>query len=232
MAKVTADTYTKRIWGEHGLTGRRLYLSVWNMTEIWDATKDGRYLEDLQDRIGRMICLQDGPDQYNSLVMDRYGYAQVYASQGLYKYYQMTGEEKVRTALIRHARAIRGNPPWNHEYESYLSTIHSLVVGYELTGEESFLRTAMERAEVLKADPLTAPFEELGTQEEIAKAIEEASHLPKDLDYHEGSGMGFRIWDLTQGMRVFGWTHIYNIPWMLYWLREGNAGAKEGPEKK
>ena len=225
IARLTADTYTKRIWGEHGLTGRRLYLSVWNMTEVWDATKDDRYFEDLKDRVHRMIRLQNGPDQYNSLVIDRYGYAQVYASHGLYKYYKLTGDEKVRTALIRHARAIRDNPPWNHEYESYFSTIHSLLVGYELSGEPSFLEEAKKRATLLKTDKLSASFEELGSQQHISDALLKASHLPKAPEYHEAKEWGVTIWGPTQGLRVFGWTHIYNVPWLLYWLRNSGSGS-------
>jgi len=223
VAKQTADTYTNRIWGDHGVTGRRLYLSVWNMVEVWDATKDPKYLVDLQDRVDRMLKLQNGPDQYNSLVIDRYGYAQVYVSQGLYKYYKLTGDEKIKTALIRHARAIRDNPPWNHAYESYLSTIHSLIVGYELSGEASFLNEAISRASFLKTDKLKSSFEEIGNQTEIAKALEAVSHMPK---VEKGSRRSFYIWDLSQGMRVFGWTHAYNVPWLLHWLRL--EGEKDG----
>ena len=221
VAKQTADTYTKRIWGDHGITGRRLYLSVWNMVEVWDATKDPKYLKDLQGRVDQMLKLQNGPDQYNSLVIDRYGYAQVYASQSLYKYYRMTGDEKIKTALVRHARAIRDNPPWNHAYESYLSTIHSLLVGYELTGEPSFLKEAKSRSAFLKTDKMEMTFEEIGNQAEIAKALEEVSNMPKvDVNKNtEGRRRTFYIWDMTQGMRVFGWTHAYNVPWLLHWLR-------------
>lgn len=221
-ARLTAETYTKRIWGTHGLTGRRLYLSVWNMAEVWDATKDPRYFEDLHDRVYRMICLQRGPDQYNSLVIDRYGYAQVYVSQGLYKYYQITGDEEVARALVKHARAVRDNPPWNHAYESFLSTIHSLIVGYELSGEPSFLEEAIRRAEVLKTEQLPGPLEGLGNQKEMAEALLKVSRLPPDPNYHEGDGRGFTLWEITQGLRVFGWTHIYNVPWLLYWLREND----------
>ena len=148
IARLTADSYLRRQWGEHGLTGRRLYLSVWNLVEAWDATKDPRYLEGLRDRVDRMLYLQNGSDQYDSFVIDRYGYSQVYVSHGLYKYYQLTQDEKVKHGLIRHARAVRDNPPYNHEYESLLSTIHSLLVGYEFTKEESFLTIAKERSEL------------------------------------------------------------------------------------
>ena len=72
----------------------------------------------------------------------------------LVKYYQLTQDEKVKHGLIRHARAVRDNPPYNHEYESLLSTIHSLLVGYEFTKEESFLTIAKERSELLQSDKL------------------------------------------------------------------------------
>ena len=76
-----------------------------------------------------MLQLQNGPDQYDNLAIDRYGYSQIYASHGLYKYFQLTKDERVRQALIRHARAVRDNPPYNHEYESYLATIHEFSSG-------------------------------------------------------------------------------------------------------
>lgn len=215
IARLTADAYTRRIWGEHGLTGRRLYLSVWNMAEVWDATKDERYFEELKDRVDRMLKLQAGPDQYNSLVMDRYGYSQPYAIHGLYKYYQMTGEERVKHALILHAKALRDNPGWNHEYESYFASISGLVIGYELSGEKSLLKEAVKRAEQLRTDKLEQSFEELKTQEAIAQALEEVSNLPGADDYAEGSGRRATIWGMTMGLRIFGWTHIYNIPWLL-----------------
>ncbi len=220
VARLTAETYGKRIWGDHGLTGRRLYLSVWNLVEIWDATKDLCYRQDLDDRVQRMINFQDGPDQCNSLVMDRYGYAQVYASHGLSKYYQLTQDEQVKNALLKHARSVRDVPPWNHQYESYLSTIHSLLVGYQFSEDESFLREALERAQVLKTDELPQDQHQPLSQYQFATALEQASHMPRDQNYHEGSGRDFSIWDLSQGLRVYGWTHGYNVPYLLYWLRE------------
>jgi hypothetical protein len=31
---------------------------------------------------------------------------------------------------------------------------------------------------------------------------------------------GFRpaIWQMSNGLRIFGWTSIYNIPYLEYWL--------------
>jgi rhamnogalacturonyl hydrolase YesR len=197
-------------------------LSVWNLVEAYDATKDPRYLEDLKDRVDRMLYLQNGPDQYDNLVIDRYGYSQVYASQGLYKYYQLTKEERVKQALIRHARAVRDNPPYNHEYESYLATIHSLLIGYEFTKEKSFLDEAKHRSEVLKMDELTSTFEELGTQRAIGDALNAVSHLPEQGALSPPSRW-VENWNVLQGLRVFGWTHIYNIPWLIHCLNEEEA---------
>ncbi len=221
VARQTGDAYIRRIWGEHGLTGRRLYLSVWNLTELWDATKEDRYGLELKYRVDRMLELQQGPDQYNSLVMDRYGYSQVYASQGLSQYYRITGDEKVRRALVKHARAIRDNTPWNHMYESYLSTIHSLLIGYEYSKEPGFLREAIKRAEILKTDKLPTSMDNYDTQQDLADALSKVSHLPDDPRNTRFGGEA--NWSITQGLRVFGWTHAYNVPALLYWLREEKA---------
>ena len=94
VARMTADLHVRRPWPDHGVTGRRLYLSVWNLACVWDATKDPRYREELEDRIGRMLRLQER--QSGSLVMDRYGYAHIYASHGLARYLAATGDDAVR----------------------------------------------------------------------------------------------------------------------------------------
>ena len=52
IARLTADSHTRRIWGDHGLRGRRLYLSVWNLVEAWDATKDPKYFKRFRGESG------------------------------------------------------------------------------------------------------------------------------------------------------------------------------------
>lgn len=212
VAKQTADYYVRRIFREHGLRGRRLYLSVWNLAEVYDATKDPRYGEELRERVDLMLALQK--EQGGSLVIDRYGYAQVYASHGLGKVYRMTGDEAVARALVRHARRVRDVPPRNHGMESYLSTIHSLLKGYELSGSPSLLAEARRRAQVLQTDRLPSddPFRQTRPQAELAEALEAVSHLP------DSEGPRPPIWKITNGLRVFGWTHAYNVPYLVYWL--------------
>lgn len=213
IAEQTGDYYIKRVFGDHGLRGRRLYLSVWNLGEIWDATKKQKYYDELKDRVDLMLSLQKDADQAGSLVINRYGYAQVYASNGLRRYFQMTGDEEVKEALITHARRVRDVPPLNHEMESYLASISSLVLGYELSKEPSFLEEAVQRAQYLKTDRLPQNLDSYETQQALAGALEKISHLPPAPGSRRGA-----IWKITNGLRVFGWTHIYNVPYLMYWL--------------
>jgi hypothetical protein len=222
VAELTGDYYIKRVFGDHGLRGRRLYLSVWNLAEIWDATKKEKYKKELDDRVGLMLSLQKDADQAGSLIINRYGYSQVYASNGLRKYYQMTGDAAVKTALVRHARRVRDVPPYNHDMESYLSSISILILGYELSGEPSFLKEAKNRAQFLKTEQLPKPVASFKNQKALAEALESVSNLPDN----EGGFRPGAIWKLTNGMRVFGWTHIYNIPYLLYWMENENMPAK------
>jgi hypothetical protein len=238
--------HLRRLWGEHELTGRRLYLSVWNLTEVWDATKDPRYGDEARARVARMLRLQF--EQGGSLALDRYGYAQIYASQGLSRYYTMTGDADVRQALVRHARFVRDVPPLNHWMESYLSSIHSLTLGYEFTGDPSFLAETKKRIAVMATDPLPRPIDGAWTQRALFEAYEAASHLPPDPNRFRppagrGRGAGPPAsenatarrgavpfgtprrpgWSPTHGLRIFGWTHAYTLPYALAVLQTENT---------
>ncbi len=214
IARLTADTYLKRIWGEHDLRGRRLYLSVWNLAEVWDATKDPRYAAEVGDRVGLMLALQR--EQGGQLVIDRYGYSQVYVTNGLQKIYQMTGDERVAEALVKHARFVRDNPPLNHEMESFLASIGSLVAGYAHSGEPTLLETAIDRAQYLETDALPGGAFASMTQGQLKTAMENVSHLPGG----DGGGSFAPIWRISNGLRIFGWTHIYNVPALAYWMNQ------------
>jgi hypothetical protein len=214
VAQLTGDSYVKRIWGQHDLRGRRLYLSVLNLVELYDATKIGKYGDELRDRVNIMLELQK--NQGDNLVLDRYGYSQTYVAQGLYKYYQLTNDELVKEALIDHARWVRDVPPLNHEMESYLATIYPLLIGYEFTENKSFLNEAIRRSEVLKVSKLPKPTDKFKNQKEFNEVLLKISKLPK-------SSHKFTNWETNQGLRVFGWTHAYNIPYLLYWLDEADV---------
>ncbi|UBZ05619.1 hypothetical protein LDL76_09560 [Salegentibacter mishustinae] len=218
VAKMTGDTYLKRIWGEHDLRGRRLYLSVLNLVELYDATKSMKYRKELDERVDIMLELQK--EQGGNLLLDRYGYSQTYVAQGLYKYYQLTKDEKIKKALVDHARWVRKIPPLNHQMESYLASIYPLILGYEFTGEKIYLEEAKKRSEVLKVNKLKSDPGDFKTQKEFSDALLEISNLPKNND-------GFTNWEVNQGLRVFGWTHAYNIPYLLYWLEKENEQKKE-----
>lgn len=209
VAKMTGDTYLKRIWGEHDLRGRRLYLSVLNLVELYDATKLEKYKKELDERVRLMLEFQER--QGGNLLLDRYGYAQTYVAQGLYKYQQITGDDKVRKALLDHARWVRDVPPLNHEMESYLATIYPLLLGYEISGEMVYFNEALARANVLKIGVLPKNPQDYANAQEFSDDLVKISNLPK-------SEKRFTNWETNQGLRVFGWTHAYNIPYLLYWM--------------
>lgn len=227
VARLTADMHLRRLWGDHELTGRRLYLSVWNLSEVWDATKDPRYARELEERVGRMLQLQR--DQADQLALERYGYANVYATHGLWKYYTVTGRADVRAALIRNARAVRDMPPLNHLMESYLATIHGLSLGYRLTGDESFRDEMIRRLAPLRMNALPRPVGDGWTKTDLAAALESASRLPVDPnrirpaaanEYTAAPPPRRAIWAFTHGLRVFGWTTAFGVPWALEILDE------------
>ncbi|UII79970.1 hypothetical protein [Flagellimonas sp. CMM7] len=218
VAKMTGDTYLKRIWGEHDLRGRRLYLSVLNLVELYDATKLDKYKKELDERVGLMLQLQE--EQGGNLLLDRFGYSQTYVAQGLYKYYQITGKKEIKKALLNHAYWIRDVPPLNHEMESYLATIYPLLIGYEFSGHKAFFEEAMIRAELLEVGRLPKNSDEYDTVDSYNEALLKVSNLPR-------SAGRFTNWEINQGLRVFGWTHAYNIPYLIYWLdNESTKKAK------
>lgn len=220
VAKLTAETYLNRIWGNHGLTGRRLYLSIWNLAEVYDATKNNKYWDELQDRINILLDLQK--KQGGNLLSDRYGYAQPYITNGLRKVLQFGDRPDIKKAIIEHARWVRDVPPMNHTYESYLATISPLIYGYELSGEKSFYKEAWKRAQHLKVDKLENEDifdDDLTTQSDLFILLDKIDKMPLRTDGRKAN------WTLNQGSRIFGWTHAYNLPYLLYYLEE------EGPPK-
>lgn len=209
VAKMTGDTYINRIWGDHDLRGRRLYLSILNLVEIYDATKLDKYKKELDERI--LIALAIQKEQGGNLILDRYGYSQHYIAQGLYKYWQLTNDHNVKKALIDHARWVKDVPPLNHEMESYLATIYPLILGYEFTGNQMYLDEAVARAKALQVDPLSTKYT---NQKEYSEALIKISKLPTGNDGER------TIWKIDNGLRVFGWTHAYNIPYLLYYIEQ------------
>lgn len=245
-ARQTADFHLRRLFGEHELTGRRLYLSVWNLVQAWDATKDPRYGEELKLRVGRL--LQAGSRQGGNLVIDRYGYTHVYVVPALLHYLSLTGDPAVRAALVESARFARDNAPLNHFMESYLSSLVSLAAGYELTGERSYVDEIRRRVEPLRQAALPRPIDDSWTQAELAAALEAASRLPPDHgrfrpDEQERRAAAEREarargesprprrpgWSFTNGLRVFGWTSAYSLPYALDALRRSQAERPAGP---
>jgi hypothetical protein len=213
VARLTGDYYLRRIFGEHGLTGRRLYLSVWNLAELYDATKDEAYRVELQDRVRRLLELQKR--QAGRIVIDRYGYTQNYVSHGLGRYLQMFPDREVELALVENARTLVQNPPLDHDMESYLSTVHALVVGYDLTGNQEYLIEACRRAAHLRTDEMERPLESYATQRELVEQMERVSNLPRQTRGHQALSGRAPVWSLSNGLRIFGWTHAYGVPYLI-----------------
>jgi hypothetical protein len=231
VAIQTAEMHLKRIWGEHGLTGRRIYLATWNLVETWDATKDPRYRREIDDYIARILKLQNH-EQGGSLSMDRYGYADVYITHAFAKYISLTPAAEsagVRAALARHARRVRDVPALNHEFESYMSGVYALALGWDLTGEPSLLAEMKRRIDVLKTDALPKPAGDPGwTQASLFEALDKASHLPRNA-VRQG-GRTLPIWSATNGLRVFGWTHAYTLPYAIERLSRARGVAAPLPK--
>ncbi|MEO5763591.1 MAG: hypothetical protein ABIR28_14915 [Vicinamibacteria bacterium] len=224
MAIQTADMHLRTIFGEHDLTGRRLYLSIWNLSEAWNATKDPRYKRELDLRMERLLTLQK--QQGDSLVVDRYGYAQNYVVRGVDRFLSITDNATTRkeltSAVIRHARWVRDNPPLNHQMESYLSSMGALVAGYNLTQDEGMLIEIKKRLDLMKLESIGMPIDGSSNQGALAAAIEKASHLPTD-----PARPGERaLWSASNGLRVFGWTHAFTLPYALSALRDAEMKAK------
>lgn len=217
IARLTGDYYIKRIFGGHGLRGRRLYLSIWNLAELYDASKEQKYLDELNYRIDQTLALQKR--QGGRMAIDRYGYSQNYLSHGITRYLQMFDRPDIKRAYLIHARSIRDTPPVDHDYESFLSSIHPLITAYDFSGEKEFLVEACKRSSHLMIDPMPQPVSEFENQAELQTAMEEVSNLPMTAS-NSFFSRRTPIWSFSMGMRIFGWTTAYSVPYMIDRLEE------------
>jgi hypothetical protein len=134
----------------------------------------------------------------------------------------MTGDDKVKKALITHAKWQRDNPSINHQMESLLATLHGLSIGYEFTKDQSFLKEGIKRAQNLITDKLPLNFNEYKNQKDLADALEKVSHLPDDKESFRREA----IWKITNGLRIFGWTHMFGIPYLQNKMDKANLTIK------
>ena len=68
----------------------------------------------------------------------------------------------------------------------------------------------MVRAKYLITDKLPIEVKDYKTQKDLADGLEKVSHLPDDKESFRREA----IWKITNGLRVFGWTHIFGIPYL------------------
>lgn len=70
--------------------------------ELYDASKFKKHKDELDERISLMFMFQER--QGGNLLLNRYGYSQTYVAQGLYKYYQTTGDINIKKARHKHSK--------------------------------------------------------------------------------------------------------------------------------
>ena len=113
--------------------------------------------------------------------------------------------------------------------ESYLASIHALVVGYDLTGSAEFLMEACRRAAYLRTDEMPRPFGSYTTQRELVSQMEAVSHLPGRDESDAFSGGRMPNWAFSGGLRVFGWTHAYGVPYLIDRLQSSGRRLDDLP---
>src|SRR3546814_10741783 len=92
-------------------------------------------------------------------------------------------------------------PALNHKIETVYASIQSLLIGYELSGERSFLEEALSRAETLKTDKLSKNSMDYKNQKEFYEALESVSNMPiDDLDLGNKGPGGEAIWKISNGL--------------------------------
>jgi hypothetical protein len=127
---------------------------------------------------------------------------------------QMFDRPDIERALVTHARSLINVPPLDHDYESYLSTIYTLILAYDITGFDFYLDEAINRGKFLYMDEIKQPFDKFQSQQALADELESVSHMPS-----AGEGPSFRgrqpIWKVSNGMRIFGWTHAFGVPYLI-----------------
>ncbi len=93
----------------------------------------------------------------------------------------------------------------------------------------SFVDEMRRRLEPLRVDALPRPIDGTWTQADLFAALEKADHFPDDPNRfrpnatNEGTTAPPArrpIWSFTNGLRVFGWTTVYTVPWAVRLLRE------------
>ena len=89
------------------------------------------------------------------------------------------------------------------------------------------LREMRKRLDLMRMEPLDRPITLGSNQAGLAAAIEKASHLPTDPIRPSERA----LWADANGLRVFGWTHAFTIPYALRVLEDVDLKAKP-PLKK
>lgn len=77
------------------------------------------------------------------------------------------------------------------------------------------------RAQYLKTGELPQPVNGYQSQQLLVQDLESISNLPGS------EGERPPIWKISNVLRVFGWTHIYNVPYLLHWMDGQNPTIEQ-----
>ena len=97
-----------------------------------------------------------------------------------------------------------------------------MSIGYEFTKDPSFLKEAIKRAQNLVTDKLPMNISQYKNQKDLSDALEKVSHLPDDKESFRREA----IWKITNGLRIFGWTHMFGIPYLQSKMDKTNLNIK------
>jgi hypothetical protein len=88
---------------------------------------------------------------------------------------------------------------------------------------------ACRRAAYLRTDEMPQPLESYKTQRELVAQMEAVSHLPQR---PVGDGVFTArgpIWNFSGGLRIFGWTHVYGVPYLIDRLQSADHQLDDLP---
>ncbi|MCS6775882.1 MAG: SUMF1/EgtB/PvdO family nonheme iron enzyme [Chloroherpetonaceae bacterium] len=126
---------------DRGETGneRQIGWGLYALTAVYEATQDPEYLQAMKAFVDRLVAEQDATGKFRIRWDNRIAFFNGLAATGLIRYYELTGDETVATAILRLMERTLGFYP---EYAG--RTTEGLCWAYERTGDRRYL-TAVVR---------------------------------------------------------------------------------------
>jgi hypothetical protein len=202
VARQTADMHLRRMWGEHELTGRRLYLAAWNLAEVYDATKDDRYKTDLDDRVARMLRLR-APTASAMELRVRAGLRRA-----------LRRDHRERGRETRWCRAARARRAVAEPLDGVVPRVAALSVKYELSGDV-VPRHDRRACGLPGTDALPRRLTASWTQATLAHCRRRIMPCARLVSPRDSRPPRPDVTGITHGLRFFSWTTGHGLPWAL-----------------